>query len=620
MMELTGGHYRPPYRHRSRLTTVLSPRKHHAPVLLMTIVMLVLQQLPSTQGDILVYQVQSDQIIEEFRDLPATFGGNIPDTGLKMLADRAEPADGCTVMRPPPNITSKFAVVIARYNCSFEEKVRNAQQAGYAMVIVYNVGSNDLEHMSANHPQDLLIPSVFVGQNSGRGIIENYLYDRDYALVITDEIPFNINNNLLIPFAVIVGLCFLLMVLFMIVRCIRERRRSLRRRLPISVLRKIGIVKFAKGMHYEICAICLEDFVENDRLRVLPCRHAYHAPCIDPWLTKSRRVCPICKRKVFVGGERRRRSSASSSSLSSDADETRPLLTASEAVASSNNALVSAAAASVTAVTNSASESLPAVAAGPTTSSSRPSGRERETLSSASAQRRLVMTPALRDLLNQTPNLVLQAPRIDDPAAPRRAASDEDDELLDDQNVQQPPEGWIPPTGGVDNNGHGDLYAAIGGEEEPTRWQRFKRFFTPWHGEALEESSNGRNVVAGTPQIPPSDRRATPPSATSNSNNILNAHHSGSFYAHDDTTDDELLDRVQQDAAKRRQVRSAPNMASTSDGAGTSSPRVAVAALPNVNFDPSTAGGGGNWMSSSSRRQSRPRTRRRDGPGDDHIV
>ncbi|XP_058055418.1 E3 ubiquitin-protein ligase RNF167 isoform X2 [Anopheles bellator] len=607
MMEFTGGHYRPPYRHRSRLTTVL-PRKHHAPVLLMTIVMLVLQQLPSTQGDILVYQVQSDQIIEEFRDLPATFGGNIPDTGLKMLADRAEPADGCTVMRPPPNITSKFAVVIARYNCSFEEKVRNAQQAGYAMVIVYNVGSNDLEHMSANHPQDLLIPSVFVGQNSGRGIIENYLYDRDYALVITDEIPFNINNNLLIPFAVIVGLCFLLMVVFMIVRCIRERRRSLRRRLPISVLRKIGIVKFAKGMHYEICAICLEDFVENDRLRVLPCRHAYHAPCIDPWLTKSRRVCPICKRKVFVGGERRRRSSASSSSMSSDADETRPLLTASEAVAPSNNALVTAASASVTAVTNSASESLPAVVAGPTTSSSRSSRRERETLTSASVQGRL------RDPRNPTTNLVIQAPRIDDPA-PRRAASDEDDELLDDQNVQQPPEGWIPPSGRV---GPVD-YAAIGHEEELSRWQRFKRFFTRSHEGRLDES-NGSNVVAGTP----SDQRATPPSATSNSNNILNAHHSGSFYAHDDTTDDELLDRVQQDAAKRRQVRSAPNMASTSDGAGTSSPRVAVAALPNVNFDPSTAGGG-NWMSpvlpsSTSRRQSRPRTRRRDGPGDDHIV
>ncbi|XXG40457.1 hypothetical protein AAC387_Pa01g1169 [Persea americana] len=47
------------------------------------------------------------------------------------------------------------------------------------------------------------------------------------------------------------------------------------------------------------CSICLKDFREDEKLRLLPnCIHAFHLPCIDTWL-KSKANCPLCRMKVI---------------------------------------------------------------------------------------------------------------------------------------------------------------------------------------------------------------------------------------------------------------------------------------------------------------------------------
>lgn len=43
------------------------------------------------------------------------------------------------------------------------------------------------------------------------------------------------------------------------------------------------------------CAICLSDFVNGDKIRVLGgCNHGFHAPCIHRWLS-SHSSCPTCR-------------------------------------------------------------------------------------------------------------------------------------------------------------------------------------------------------------------------------------------------------------------------------------------------------------------------------------
>ncbi|KAK8586913.1 hypothetical protein V6N12_021433 [Hibiscus sabdariffa] len=48
------------------------------------------------------------------------------------------------------------------------------------------------------------------------------------------------------------------------------------------------------------CAVCLCEFSEKDKLRLLPmCSHAFHINCIDTWLL-SNSTCPLCRGTLFT--------------------------------------------------------------------------------------------------------------------------------------------------------------------------------------------------------------------------------------------------------------------------------------------------------------------------------
>uniref|UniRef100_T1JIK4 RING-type E3 ubiquitin transferase n=1 Tax=Strigamia maritima TaxID=126957 RepID=T1JIK4_STRMM len=286
---------------------------------------LALFHITIVQADVIVRSEVENTTVDVFYDVPAAFG---PDVGYMVgYVVYANPPDGCKTLDPPPNITihsnASWFVLIRRWGCDFDVKVRTAQRTGYKAAIVHNVNSDDVEQMGPKDASGIKIPSIFIGATSAMSIKSFYTYGKGFYLILDDKpyIDFSNMKKYLIAFAAIMGIILLSTVTTLIVRFIKDRRRLNRRKLSPANLKKLPIKKFQKGEQYDTCAVCLDEFTEGEKLRVLPCAHAYHTKCIDPWLTRSRRTCPVCKRKVFPGQH-----DSSDSDEDSEDDERAPLL------------------------------------------------------------------------------------------------------------------------------------------------------------------------------------------------------------------------------------------------------------------------------------------------------
>ncbi|XP_057972494.1 E3 ubiquitin-protein ligase ATL31-like [Malania oleifera] len=68
---------------------------------------------------------------------------------------------------------------------------------------------------------------------------------------------------------------------------------------PIFLYSSVKDLKIGKGGLE--CAVCLNEFEDDQTLRVLPkCNHAFHPECIDAWLT-SHTTCPVCRSDLALG-------------------------------------------------------------------------------------------------------------------------------------------------------------------------------------------------------------------------------------------------------------------------------------------------------------------------------
>ncbi|KAF3445355.1 hypothetical protein FNV43_RR10531 [Rhamnella rubrinervis] len=243
-----------------------------------------------------------------FDDIEANFAPAIKGSGECGVLYVGEPLDGCSLLtnkvEEAKNGSSPF-VLLSRGGCSFEDKVRRAQKAGFKAAIVYDNEDGGVLVSMAGNSAGIRVHAVFVSKASGEKL-KKYAGRTDMEFWLIPSFENSAWSIMAISFISLLAMSAVLATCFFVRRhrIRRERPRASRVRefhgMSSRLVKAMPSLIFTAVLEDNCtsvtCAICLEDYSVGEKLRILPCRHKFHAMCVDSWLTTWRTFCPVCKR------------------------------------------------------------------------------------------------------------------------------------------------------------------------------------------------------------------------------------------------------------------------------------------------------------------------------------
>ncbi|KAI8981772.1 hypothetical protein BDF20DRAFT_818206, partial [Mycotypha africana] len=242
----------------------------------------------------------NDTLVDRIAAFGPRISGDIDITGnLVKVASFIEQQQQ---QQPTLPTVKNWIALVERGQCSFLQKVRAMQESGAIAVVVGDRYFNGWITMYApGDTSDIHIPSVFVAQHQYKRLLMKYV------LLV---------HRPLLDMLLVVVLSPAVMMLFIYLTWqLRQRQRKKNDIAPHNIVSRLPTYQFRRekkssnhktiseeegdgatdGEGELLCAICLEEYLDGEVLRVLPCKHEFHTKCVDAWLTSHKKFCPICK-------------------------------------------------------------------------------------------------------------------------------------------------------------------------------------------------------------------------------------------------------------------------------------------------------------------------------------